>query len=171
MRVICSLSIAAALAAQAFADTRSSKQLEVRSPAFAPGAAIPAEYTCDGQNVSPPLTWTKPPAGTKSVAVVVDDPDAPNGTFTHWIVTNLPHDAASLDADAKLPDGARTERNDKGGTGWTGPCPPSGTHHYRFRVYALDQRLPNAATSRDDLLKMIDGHVLAEGLLVATYKR
>ena len=173
------VSLVAAAASLARADApRSSdtgtdmrKKLDVKSTAFAPDATIPAEYTCDGAEKNPPLTWSKAPSGTKSIALLVDDPDAPRGTFTHWMVANLPPTTMAIDADAKLPGSVLVARNDKGSTGYAGPCPPNGTHHYRFHVFALDTKLAQTPTSRDELMKAIDGHVLAEGLLVGTYQR
>ena len=129
--------------------------LQLTSTAFGPDSALPKSYTCDGAGESPPLAWSRAPAGTKSIAVLVTDPEAPGGTFTHWLVTDLPPSATSLPA-------ARP--------GYTPPCPPSGKHHYYFHVYALDLRLPRTM-SRADFLAAIDGHVLADGKLVATYQR
>ena len=165
------LSISLAFAATAAAQTHTPRNLQVRSPAFAPDAMVPAEYTCDGADLSPPLTWTAPPAATRSVAIVLDDPDASNGTFMHWLVANLPPTTTSLDADAKLPPGVMIARNDNGSTGYFGPCPPSGTHHYRFHVFALDTKLTRVPTSRLEFFHAIDGHVLAEGVLVAVYHK
>jgi len=116
---------------------------------------IPSAYTCDGARKSPPLAWSAVPPEAKSIAVLVDDPDAPNGPFTHWIVTDIDPTQTSLPADQP---------------GYAAPCPPSGTHHYRFHVYALDIKIAHAA-NRAALLKAIEGHVLAEGELVGTYER
>jgi hypothetical protein len=110
--------------------------VRVTSSAFADGATIPDQYTCAGGGQSPPLTWSAP-AGAAAEALVVDDPDAPGGTFVHWVVVDLPGSADGLPAGGAVPAGATQARNSAGGTGWTPPCPPSGTHHYRFTVYAL----------------------------------
>jgi Raf kinase inhibitor-like YbhB/YbcL family protein len=144
--------------------------LVVRSSAFGDGEPIPAEYTCDGQNASPPLSWSRVPVATKSIAILVDDPDAPKGTFTHWLVTGVPPTTTSLDKGARLPAGAHAMKNDSGTTGYTGPCPPSGRHRYELRVYALDVPSVNA-TNRAELASAIKGHVLATGELVGTYER
>ncbi len=129
------------------------------SPAFHAGATIPRTYTCDGRNVSPPLRWTAPPRGTKSFAIVVDDPDAPGGTFRHWIGWRIPATARALRAGQHAP---AEGRNDAGGTGYTGPCPPPGKpHRYVFRLLALDTRAgPPFA-----------GHVLGAARLVGRFGR
>ncbi len=132
-------------------------RLEVTSPAFRANEDIPTEYTCEGANTPPPLAWSQVPGDTKSIAVMVDDPDAPMGVFTHWIVTGISPQATSLD---KAPPDAR----------YTGPCPPSGRHHYRFRVYALDTTIARPA-NRAAFLAAIRGHVLAEGELVGRYEK
>lgn len=142
--------------------------LEVTSPAFDDGAPIPKEYTCDGDQLSPPLAWSKAPAGTQSIAILVEDPDAPKGTFTHWLVTGIAPTVTSLRRGTALPDGAIAAKNDKDQAGYTGPCPPSGQHHYRFSVFALDTTLPSKL-DRVDFRRAIDGHVLAAGVLVGTY--
>lgn len=137
--------------------------LRVTSPAFANGGAIPAEYTCDGRGASPPLHWTGAPPDTKSFAVVVDDPDAPHGTFVHWVAFDVP--AATTD----LPTGASAH-----GTRWKPVCPPKGggVHHYHFKVLALrDPTLALDQPTEDDLTKAVRGHVLATGELVGTYER
>jgi len=153
----------------AIAD-KDAKKLVVTSPAFRNGSAIPSDLTCDGSEKSPPLAWAGAPDKTRSFAILVDDPDAPKGTFTHWLVTRLPASTTSLADDAALPGAAVTAKNDKGLAGYAGPCPPSGKHHYHFRVYALDTTLP-AGLTRAKFLKAIKGHVLAQGDLVGTYRR
>lgn len=167
MRPLTSLLTTVAMTASAHAAAPSS--LSVTSTAFGANGQIPTEYTCDGRQVSPPLTWSAPPAGTKSVAVLVEDPDAPRGTFTHWIVTGVPANMTSL-AAGKLPSGAVAGTNDFGAASWGGPCPPSGTHRYVFRVFALD--IPLAKSLNPSTFKAaIAGHVLAQGQLVGTYQR
>lgn len=144
--------------------------LTVTSSAFKADEAIPTEFTCEGAEKTPPLSWSNVPSDAKSIAVMVDDPDAPRGTFTHWIVTNIPTSETSLSAGGELPQGAVAAKNDKGATGYAGPCPPSGKHRYQFHVYALDTTIGHP-TGRADFLKAIKGHVLAEGTLVATYEK
>lgn len=146
------------------------KTLKVSSSAFGANEAIPSEFTCDGAEKSPPLSWSNVPADAKSIAILVDDPDAPKGTFTHWIVTNIPPSDTSLSEAGSLPSGATAANNDKGATGYAGPCPPTGTHHYHFRVFALDTTL-TLPTSRADFMREIKGHVLAQGELVGTYAK
>jgi hypothetical protein len=145
-------------------------KLQVTSEAFKPNAAIPEEYTCEGAETTPPLAWSRTPKGTKSIAILVEDPDAPGGTFTHWLVTGIAPTTTSLAAGAKLPEGAVAEKNDKGAEGYAGPCPPNGRHHYAFHVYALDISLAKSMT-KSDFKGAIDGHVLAEGELVGTYEK
>ncbi len=146
------------------------RTLRVESAAFADGAAIPSKYTADGDDVSPPLAWSGAPAGTKRYALVVDDPDAPGGTWTHWTAWNL--DATKLDENVR-PDATTSfvqGRNSFGHPGYGGPSPPSGTHRYVFRVYALDGPLDLAPTADADALRAaIKGHSLAYGALVGTY--
>ena len=144
------------------------RKLTVKSDAFADGKPIPEQYTCKGDGDPPPLSWSGSVPGTKNFAVVVKDPDAPNGGFLHWIVVDLPGDANHLDID-DLPDGAQEAVNSDGGTGWTPPCPPSGTHHYHFTVYALDgpTGLPDSAPIKDALAG-IQGHYIGYGELVGT---
>jgi len=144
--------------------------LTVTSSAFSANGAIPAEYTCDGSETSPPLSWSGVPSTAKSIAILVEDPDAPKGTFTHWLVTDIPTTTSSLDKGASPPAGAMAAKNDKGNTGYAGPCPPTGQHHYHFRVYALDKTL-GKITTRAELQSAIKGHVLAQGELVGTYQK
>lgn len=151
------------------ADVSGPASITVTSPAFAEGGAVPSRYTCDAQNVSPPLAWSGVPAGAQALALVVDDPDAPSGTFTHWVVLDLPT------ATTGLPEGAvpgTQAKNSAGKASWFGPCPPSGNHHYRFTVYALDAATGLAAGAPlADALTTIEQHTLAWGRLTATYSR
>ena len=150
--------------------------MKLTSTAFEEGGMIPAEYTCDGQNISPPLAWSGVPDGAKTLALIADDPDAPRGTWVHWIVYQIPPTEKGLPenvpARATLDNGARQGTNDFKKTAYGGPCPPSGTHRYFFKLYALDAdlNLPPGAT-KDQLLKATEGHVLAEGQLMGRYKR
>jgi Raf kinase inhibitor-like YbhB/YbcL family protein len=151
-------------------------QIQVTSSAFAEGGMIPPQYTCDGGNVSPPLSWQSVPEGTKSVALIADDPDAPARTFVHWVLYDLPADVRELPEDVPnektTPVGARQGINDFGEIGYGGPCPPSGTHRYYFKLYALDAQtnLP-PGSSKAKLLDAMKGHVLAEGQIMGRYKR
>ncbi len=151
--------------------------LTVSSSAFQEGGEIPTKYTCEGQDVSPALIWGEPPAGTKSFALIVDDPDAPVGVFTHWVLFNLPADSSSLPeavpAQNQLPDGSLQGKSDFGKIGYGGPCPPPGNpHRYQFTLYALDQILNlEAGASKKQVLEAMQGHVLAQGRLIGTYQR
>ena len=148
--------------------------LRVTSPAFAAGERIADRYTCTGEDVSPPVQWSTPPEGTKSMAVLMDDPDANN--FGHWLVYNLPGNTTAvpeaLPKTPELADGSRQGETSFGEVGYGGPCPPSGTHHYVFHVYALDTMLSlPAGASKDDLLRAMQDHVLAQGELIAVYNK
>jgi Raf kinase inhibitor-like YbhB/YbcL family protein len=150
--------------------------ITINSAAFQNGGSIPAKYTCDGQNVSPPLEWSGVPPAAKSLALVCEDPDAPGKTWIHWVVYDLPATISQLPEGITqgdtLNDGAKQGRNDFGKTGYGGPCPPSGTHRYFFKLYALDTpaSLPPLATQAQ-LTKAMEGHVLAHGELMGRYSR
>ena len=146
------------------------------STAFAAGESIPAKYTCDGKNISPPLQWEPPPAGTQSLALIVDDPDAPSGTFVHWVYYDLSPASRGLPegvpANDKPTEGGTNGKNGANVSGYTGPCPPSGTHRYFFRLYALDSKLDApAGLTKDQILQAMEGHVLAQGELMGVYSR
>jgi len=154
--------------------------IRVTSPGFADGATIPAKHTCEGADVSPALAWADVPPGTKSLALIVDDPDAPDPaaprmTWVHWVLYNLPTHATGLPeavAPRALPAGTRAGRNDFGSTVWGGPCPPIGRHRYFFKVYALDVVLPDlGAPKAADLVRAMAGHVIGQGVLVGTYRK
>jgi len=166
------LAVLATLPAAALADPPkpAAPPLEVTSTAFKNNGAIPADYTCEGTGTAPPLTWSRVPAAAKSIAILVDDPDAPNGTFTHWLVTGIPPTTTSLATGGSLPAGAMASKNGKGETGYTAPCPPTGRHRYRFDVFALDIATPHAQT-RADFLAEINGHIVAKGELTGTYQK
>jgi Raf kinase inhibitor-like YbhB/YbcL family protein len=139
--------------------------------AFSEGAEIPRKYTCDGQNAAPPLQWSGVPDGAKSVALICDDPDAPSGTFTHWVLYNVPAAVHGIPED---PTVGTSGVNSFGKTGFGGPCPPKKdhAHHYHFHVYALDvDSLGASGLSKEDALKAMRGHIVAAGDLVGTYKR
>ncbi len=146
------------------------------SSAFEDGARIPARHTCDGDDVSPPLGWTAPPPGTRSLALVVSDPDAPDPrapktTWTHWIAYDLPPASRAID-EGREPAEARPGLNDWKRPGWGGPCPPIGEHRYVFDLYALDAVLGDLGRpTRRELLAAIEGHVLAHARLVGRYAR
>lgn len=148
----------------------------VTSDDFNANGPIPARFTCDGQSVSPALTWHDAPANAAAFALIVDDPDAPSGTFTHWVLFNLPAGTTSLPRGVpttdRLDNGALQGANGAGGTGYTGPCPPSGTHHYHFTLYALDGTLNlGAGASKQQVLDAMKGHVIAQAEIVGTYRR
>ncbi len=151
-------------------------EIKVTSPAFEDGGLIPPKYTCDGADISPPLQWDAVPEGTESIALISDDPDAPVGTWVHWVLFNLPADttelAENIPPDKTLANGARQGTSDFGTIGYGGPCPPSGTHRYFFKIYALDTKIDLAAgANKRDLLKAMEGHILTQGQLIGKYKR
>jgi Raf kinase inhibitor-like YbhB/YbcL family protein len=150
------------------------------SPAFVNNGKIPAQYTCDGVDISPPLSWSDAPQGTSSFALVVDDPDAPDPkapkvTWVHWVIYNIPADVQSLPEDAArhgLPAGAQQGLNDSKRVGYNGPCPPVGRHRYFHKLYALDTVLQDLGQpTKAQLLSAMQGHVLAEAQLVGTYEK
>jgi Raf kinase inhibitor-like YbhB/YbcL family protein len=151
--------------------------IELTSPAFADGDSIPERFTCGGADVSPPLAWSGVPEAAERLALICDDPDAPAGTWVHWVLYGLPAGRDSLPegvpADAVVLDGARQGRNDFRRLGYGGPCPPPGKpHRYRFKLYALDAELVlEPGATMKELEKAMAGHVLAEGRLVGTYER
>ena len=143
--------------------------ITVTSTAFRDGETIPSKYTCDGEGVAPPLAWTEIPANAAALSLVLDDPDAPRGTFTHWVVLDLEPTAATL-AEGGVPPGVKQAKNSSGKPGYYGPCPPSGTHRYRFTVYALSEPtgLPDGADLRE-ALRAIDSKTIARGRLTGRY--
>jgi len=150
--------------------------MDIKSKAFMEGGMIPAKYTCDGENVSPPLEWTNAPPGTKSFALISDDPDAPAGTWVHWVIYNIPPEVTKLDEHIKpekeFSTGMRQGNNDWPKIGYGGPCPPSGTHRYYFKLYAVDALLNlKPGVTKAQVLQAIKGHVLAEAQLMAKYRR
>ena len=145
--------------------------LQVTSPAFQSDGEIPSKYTCDGEGVSPPLTWSGVPEEARSVAILVDDPDSGDHPFLHWLVADLPPELEHLDEGAPVPHEAQIAESDAGNMSYYGPCPTSGKHHYRFHVFALDTVIGHQPENRDQFLSEIAGHILDEGELVATYQR
>lgn len=147
--------------------------LELLSDAFEEGEAIPEKYTCEGANVSPPLSWRGVPEGTKSLVLICDDPDAPNGTWSHWVLYNLSPDMESLPEGYSAGPNADEGRNDFGNSGYGGPCPPRGsTHRYFFRLYALDTELEaTPGATRIQILNRIEDHILAQTTYMGRYAR
>jgi Raf kinase inhibitor-like YbhB/YbcL family protein len=151
--------------------------MQLTSTAFEEGAAIPAKYTCDEKNVSPPLKWTGVPATAKSLALIVDDPDAPAGTWVHWVVYDLPPTTAELAENQPkgqyLPGGGKQGLNDFKHLGYGGPCPPGGKpHRYFFKIYAVDKELAlKPGAKKQEVERAMEGHILAQGHLMGTYKR
>lgn len=150
----------------------------ITSTAFSPNGAIPKTYTCEGRDISPPLAWTGIPATARSLALIVDDPDAPDPraprmTWVHWVLYNLPVDIAGLpEAVRSLPAGALEGVNDWQRTGYGGPCPPIGRHRYFHKLYALDTVLPDLGRpTRNALEQAMKGHVVAEARLIGTYQK
>lgn len=150
--------------------------LEVTSLAFMKGGNIPAKYTCDGEGVSPPIEWSKPPDETKSTILISDDPDAPGGDWVHWVLYGLSPDTLVLPegvpAEKVVLGGAKQGINGFNNIGYGGPCPPGGTHRYYFKVYALDTKINLAAgATKQQLVDAIRGHIVAEGQLMGRYCR
>lgn len=154
--------------------------LILTSSAFQNGGEIPATYTCEGSNISPPLAWTGAPEGTKSLVLIVDDPDAPDPdapkmTWVHWVLYNIPSSVKSLPqamTSKDLPAGTKEGISSKEQTAYCGPCPPIGRHRYFYKLYALDVMLPDLHTpTKDKLLKVMEGHILAKAELMGTYKK
>ena len=151
--------------------------IEVTSTAFKAETSIPKQFTGDGADQSPSLRWSEPPSGTKSIALICDDPDAPRGTWVHWVLFNLPAQARELDEGVPttetLGDGAKQGKNDFGNIGYGGPAPPKGkAHRYFFKLYALDVTLDLApGATKAQLVDAVKGHILAEGQLMGTYQR
>jgi hypothetical protein len=152
-------------------------KFRLETTAFKPGGDIPARYTCDSADVSPALTWNEPPQGTQSFALIVDDPDAPSGTFTHWLVYDLPKNMRklpeALSGNDEMHGGGRQGTNDFPVTGYGGPCPPPGRpHRYFFKLYALDAKLNvRPAATRRELEQAMKGHILAQAELMGKYHR
>ena len=151
-------------------------ELKINSSAFEEGGMIPEEYTCDGDNVSPELSWSGAPPETKSFALICDDPDAPAGEWVHWVIYNIPSSEKELhegiSADKKLYNGTMQGINDFREYGYGGPCPPGGTHSYYFKLYALDTTFDiQKDVSKEVLLDAMKGHILAQGQLTGKYSR
>lgn len=150
--------------------------MKLTTPAFSDGGAIPPKYMCDGENVSPPLEWSGLPAGAKCLALIMDDPDAPRGVFLHWLIYGIPASesglAEGIGEGGEQAGGGTQGRNDFGDIGYGGPCPPSGTHRYYFRLFALDSDIPlKSGASRKQLESAMAGHVLGQTELMGRYTR
>lgn len=165
-----------AAAASGISILQAAETMTIESHAFSHGGMIPSRYTCDGPNVSPTLEWKGAPAGAKYFALICDDPDAPAGTWVHWIVYDIPSGITKFSEAQAFSTCifgiAKQGSNSSGTVGYRGPCPPSGTHRYFFKLYALDSamKLPSGA-SKNDLLKAMRGHILAESRLMGKYRR
>lgn len=151
-------------------------EIKVTSSAFEEGSLIPEKYTCDGQNISPPLVWTSVPEATKTLALICDDPDAPLGTWVHWVLFNLPASISQLPEDVppdkELENGAKQGKNSFRKIGYGGPCPPRSKHRYYFKLYALDTELNlKAGVKKKKLLKAMEGHILGQGQIMGRYSR
>ncbi len=150
--------------------------IKITSPVFKEGEPIPVRYSCNDVNVSPPLEWEDLPEDTESIALILDDPDAPGGTFNHWIIFDLPANTKSLPEHVMgrelMDDGSKHGFNDFGLVGYGGPCPPKGTHRYFFKIYALDSKMDLPPLVRkDELLSAMEGHVLDQGELMGVFTR
>jgi Raf kinase inhibitor-like YbhB/YbcL family protein len=170
--------VACVRSAPAAEITPRTSTMKLESPAFADGESIPIEYTCEGADISPELRWSELPEGTKSLALIVDDPDAPDPkapkrTWVHWVLYEIPADASGLPkAGAPLPVGTREGTNDWDRTGYGGPCPPIGEHRYFFKLYALDATLGDRSEpSKAELEAAMTGHVLAQAELIGVYQK
>jgi Raf kinase inhibitor-like YbhB/YbcL family protein len=167
-----SLALAFTMASAALTQGQSANpKIAVSSSAFPSGGKIPDQFTCKGANINPPLQFSGFPAGAKSLVLIVDDPDAPGGLFTHWLVWNI-DPAATQISQKSIPAGAVEGTNDFGKTGYGGPCPPSGTHRYFFRLVALNQKLDlKSGAKRRELDKAIAGQVIARGELMGRFSK
>ena len=150
--------------------------MELTSSAFQEGKSIPSLYSCDGKDISPPLSWSGAPEGTKCFALIADDPDAPRGTWVHWVLWNLPATATELKEALPtlphLPSGVIQSKNDSGESGYGGPCPPSGVHRYFFKLYALNAKLSlKSGATKSELEAAMKGHVLTQATLMGVYSR
>lgn len=160
-------------------DANAAMALALTSSAFAQGGKIPSKYTCEGDDISPPLNFAGIPDGTRTLALIVDDPDAPDPqapkrVWVHWVLFNIPAATPGLPEDASrksLPQGAVSGLSDKGETGYHGPCPPVGRHRYFFKLYALDTALPAKPMTKTELERAMKDHILAEASLMGTYHK
>lgn len=152
-------------------EGRKMAEMKLSSTAFAHKGTIPALYTCDGRDINPPLKIEQAPTEARSLALIVDDPDAPVGMWVHWVVWNIPPQTAEI-RENSVPTGAQQGRNDWRRNSYGGPCPPSGTHRYFFKLYALDTTLNlGTITTKSDLEKAMQGHIVAQAQLIGLYQR
>lgn len=173
---LCCLLMGTPALTRAETDAAPETSISLGSTAFKDGGMIPKAHTCDGKDVSPPLAWSGVPEGTKSLAIVCEDPDAPAGIWVHWVLFNMPARGRGLPEgmppDGILEDGSKQGMNDFHRLGYGGPCPPRGTHRYYFRIYALDKRLDRKpGLTKSQLLRAMKGHILAQGQLMGRYHR
>lgn len=154
-----------------YASVEAKKPMKLTSPSFSHNGSIPSQYTCDGANISPALEWSDAPQSTNSFALIVDDPDAPGKVWVHWIVFNIPNTTQNLAENTASGPFIQGATDFNGKRAWGGPCPPSGTHHYRFTLYALDNflDLPAGAT-KEQVMQAMKGHILAQTTLIGTYQ-
>ena len=145
-------------------------KMKITSSAFQQGGNIPSKFTCDGANANPPLHFEQVPAGAKSLALIVDDPDATGGTFLHWLVWNIDPKTTDIGEHSVSPNSVQG-KNGFGNSGYGGPCPPSGTHRYYFRAYALDVAQLQGGSTRADLDRLMQGHIIAQGQLMGRYSK
>ena len=150
--------------------------ISLTSNAFIEGAMIPQRYSCDGEDISPSVAWSNVPSGTRSLALICDDPDAPVGTWDHWVMYNIPAHVTSIQEGITdkpiLDNGAVQGKNSWGRIGYGGPCPPSGTHRYFFKIFALDTLLDlKSGSTTSQLIDAMEGHILAQGQLMGRYQR
>jgi Raf kinase inhibitor-like YbhB/YbcL family protein len=149
--------------------------MEIKSSAFENNGIIPSKYSCDNVNISPPLEFSNIPENTKSIALICDDPDAPSKVWVHWVIYDLPPNTKNLDEGIPknkiLSNGARQGINDFGKIGYDGPCPPSGIHRYFFKVYALDTKINLENLNKEQILKAMNNHIIAQGQLIGKYSR
>jgi len=176
MDLNCNQNIKVEEASKEVAEKTKVKAIQISSPAFADGAAIPKKYTCEGEDVSPPLKWGPTPEGTKSFALISEDPDAPSGTWVHWVIYDIPGEVNELSENIAKSEvvlnGVKQGLNDFEKIGYGGPCPPAGkTHRYFFKIYALDSYVNlKSGALKEQLIKAIQSHILAEGQLIGTYR-
>jgi len=157
-------------------STEATMLIPLTSNAFIHEGPIPAQYACTGSDISPALTWNDPPEGTQSFALIMDDPDASVGTWVHWVLFNIPASSRGLTeaipSEGTLSDGSLHGKNSSGNLGYDGPCPPSGTHRYIFKLYALDEMLGLlSGADKGELLEAMEGHILAQGELMGTFSK
>ncbi len=142
------------------------------SAEFTDNSVIPSKFTCQGADIAPTLTWQGAPENTQTYALIMDDPDAPNGTWDHWVIFNIPANISKLSNETEIPDGAINATNSWGNVGYGGPCPPSGTHRYFFKLYALDTSLAlQAEATKADVETAMQGHILATAQLMGFYSK